>query len=639
MQVSKIFKEFGNTLNDKIKFFIEYYDFEASKYIDNSEDFSVINIHMLIRTIVEELNENGSERNLRFLQKKLGILLKKDFVFKSKFNYRIGQILNNITVNKDYTLQVCNNLEKDLQNGKYGKFICDRLHDILFSQKNLGETKEEIKYLVDVLIIEFAIFGYSRKKIKEIIYEVFDKYSIFEDDKIKESIIITKFPLPNKIKEQSVDIKKQFIEDLDVKDRIKYINKYFDVKKEKTYYVTTVNGIIGNGLNIYLNNVHVYDYKTFPQFNIEKEGQEHWAAEEDFINNKIHCSICVESIVGDSNIEYIKKEVNRALDIINAYHDVKCKIEVDLSTFFIFDNKKEYFAVMKTRLEDEKSNQMVRPLNYSYADTKKLQKIYKGYTKVMLNNNKSTKMIQNSVRYLRKAMESKVSEDKLLNSWICIENIFQFDWKLPDSILIKNERDIKFNNIISTLPTILIRLNLINDCWKTYEYFRNKYSTYGTDGKLLKIPLELAKKCQFTVNKNIKLLKFLDCLEELEEYLTTKLDIDILKFNKKILRDRKVVEEKINKNIEELQEKLIMIYRFRNMIVHNAQFDITFIDFYAKEAENIATKIFRFVLELYLKANKEQSLQEIIIEQYINKMQIKETLKSKDLYDWLKEQD
>jgi hypothetical protein len=87
--------------------------------------------------------------------------------------------------------------------------------------------------------------------------------------------------------------------------------------------------------------------------------------------------------------------------------------------------------------------------------------------------------------------------------------------------------------------------------------------------------------------------------------------------NDDIVRDELILMENFYKSNNGLKDKerqikedLIMIYRLRNMIVHNAALSCVNMSFYAREAKFYAQQVIRYVID---KAGGEKSIEEIVL--------------------------
>ena len=207
MRLYNIIKEFS--LNEKESYFVSYYLYRLKLYESGSSEFEMFNLHSLCEIIIEEIINNNINRNLKFFQDKLRNISRIDYMIKNNYEYKVNEIINNITSNKQYALIVAKNLITELDEGKYGKEICYRISKLIFSKKELENIKVELNYLIDALIIEYVIYGYDLKEIEDIIYNIFSKYQIIDSKRV-----ITNFPIPEGTNDNEKII--NFINDLSV---------------------------------------------------------------------------------------------------------------------------------------------------------------------------------------------------------------------------------------------------------------------------------------------------------------------------------------------------------------------------------------------------------------------------------------
>lgn len=627
MRLYNIIKEFS--LNEKESYFVSYYLYRLKLYESGSSEFEMFNLHSLCEIIIEEIMNNNINRNLKFFQDKLRNISRIDYMIKNNYEYKVNEIINNITSNKQYALIVAKNLITELNEGKYGKEICYRISKLIFSKKELENIKVELNYLIDALIIEYVIYGYDLKEIEDIIYNIFSKYQIIDSKRV-----ITNFPIPEGTNDNEKII--NFINDLSIQKRIDTLKLYFEQKKRKFYYMFNMRGIVGDFLDIHLNNVDIYNWKTKYKFGIEiqKDKPAMYSAG-NFEKNDIHCSIMIESVGKDSKFEKVKQELDDALDILSFYHNIQCKIEVDYSKYVIFDENREFIGEGMTNEFKENFKREVKPLNYNYNKSNdEVNEEYNKYSKYILNNfSYSSRIIKQSIRYYKKAKEATRLEDKILDYWICIENIFNaINIDIPNSILDKNEKDSKFNKIYSLIPYITLKNRLILVYWKVYEFFMNS-DRYARNFNLKILTDDEMKKLQFN-GEEINLIDFIKYYEILDNKFNLEIIQDIyLKYNK-MLTDARITTDYINKSIRKSKDILLILYRYRNMIVHNAQYDITFSKFYIKQFDLIASMLLNTIINEYYINEGNKKLEDIIIYQYTNNKQLAIILKSETLKNW-----
>lgn len=613
-------------LDPKINYFVSYYMYKTDLYKRNSNSISVLNVHNLINLIIEELSKNNINRNLKFFYNKLQEIKNKDKIVKNKYDYKINEILQNMTSNKEYALIVAKSLLSEIDKGKYGIEICNRIKNILFNNKTLEDIREELDYLTESLLIEYIIYGYDDTSLEKIMYNIFSKYTIYDD-----KYVSTNFPIPSKIENDKIQ---EYIDNLTIQDRIESLKYYYNKETSKYYYLFNISGITGINLNIHLNNVDIYNWKTSYKFKVEVDKKTQKDCIEykygNYEKNDIHCSIYIETVDKENVFNKIKQQLDEALDILYTYHNFECKILVDYSHYIVFDENKNIVAAGMTRQYDEDFKREVRPLRYNSKDeVSKLNREYNNYSKYILNNfTISSEIVKNSVRYYRKGKESTKSEDKILNYWICIENILKININLPCSILGKEDDDLKFKRIKSITPILTCKINLISTYWSIYDYFHNKY-LYNQQV----IDKSDANALQF-VHNQVDLIEFVNNYKLLENKFLSQLDVNIYEKYLNLLYDKSTTQKYIKEYITNTQNVLLLSYRYRNMIVHNAQYDSTFINFYAQQLELIAIRLLNVITSEIYKCESKKDLQSIIINKYIDEQQMINNFNSTNLKDW-----
>lgn len=618
----------GFYLDEKLNYFIEYYLYLIKQYNDGLVNFTIFNLHSICQFIKEELTYNASLRNIKLLSKKLRNNVVMDYFSKNEYKLKIEAILQSITTNKEYTLIIVNSLLKEIEDGKYAKKLCDRIVKLLFSKKELNNVKEEVKYLTNSLIIEYLILGYNSSEIESFIINIFSNYSEVNGE------YFTNYPIPNNISGNKI---KKYILSLTNKERINALKKYIKIKVSTYYYLFTVDGIVGDLLDIKLNNVNIYNYRNKAKFNIEREGNTSPIYENGKYKEKlIHCTVKVESIGKNNAIEKVKEEVENALDILHKYHDVRCKIDVNYSYYILFDKSKNIIGEGMTRKYDENFKKIVNAINYNHKndnDYTKLQKNYNNYSKYIINNHsKTSNILKQSLRYYRKAKESFKIEDSILNYWICIENIFKFEIEVSKSVLDKDEKDNKFNNIISFFPMVVLYNEIIEKYWNIYHYFSNKGANYK-HYIIKKFNKNELNKLQFKIG-NVDLRKFLKNMNILKDKIITTLDREIYNDAVKKLNDINETKLFVSEIIDKTKEHLILLYRYRNMIVHNAYCNFYFSEYLQNRFDYITIELLNMITENYCDNKAQKNIEEIIIEKYICNQELKEKLKTETLEEW-----
>ena len=100
---------------------------------------------------------------------------------------------------------------------------------------------------------------------------------------------------------------------------------------------------------------------------------------------------------------------------------------------------------------------------------------------------------------------------------------------------------------------------------------------------------------------------FLDAMPDLIDCVNDDIVRDRLIQVREFYQDEKGLRSKAN----EIKEDLLMIYRLRNMIVHNSAFSCINIAFYAQEAKYVAQQIIWYVID---HVSGDKTIEEIVLE-------------------------
>ena len=188
--------------------------------------------------------------------------------------------------------------------------------------------------------------------------------------------------------------------------------------------------------------------------------------------------------------------------------------------------------------------------------------------------------------------------------------------------------DLKFRKIKSIVPILTCQIELISQYWLIYEYFFDRYLE-----NIKVMDSKEAEKLQFSYT-DINLINFINNYELLENKFTSQNDLELYLKYLNLLYDKEKIRNYINKYITTTQDILLLSYRYRNMIVHNAQYDITFINFYSQQLELIAIRLLNVITSEIYKSEARKDLKNIIINKYLNQKQMINDFKFKNLKEW-----
>jgi hypothetical protein len=125
----------------------------------------------------------------------------------------------------------------------------------------------------------------------------------------------------------------------------------------------------------------------------------------------------------------------------------------------------------------------------------------------------------------------------------------------------------------------------------------------------INLPPEIIEKANLIVRagEKIYLKKFIDSINDIMKYETNPFFIEKLKDVSQFYSNKDYASQKIKEQIENIQNDILMIYRFRNLIVHNAHFDNSLLPYYVWKIKSYSNSLIRKLTDDYKKDEKELS--------------------------------
>lgn len=673
-------------VTEKIKYWVDLWEEVIEDFNKTIYDRELINPHLLLIDLLDEIKFNGLERsgNNRYLLDKLNFYINNDKVIKELFNTDFVLLRNELSQasrRHEYFILLCEQIMKSFQDGTYFRESCKLLSKIILNPKWEDSSEKDILLISQNLIIELILFGYSIETIITIPRRLFDKYEIIGNNG---DFILTEYPVAVDKKdyyENGVfnltlynEALKAEIDSLSISDRVDRLNYYFNKEPSEGYGIFHIEGLKGN-IDDYVGKVNFYspklesywaftnnpliEAKNFDEMKLkfydeelpssfkynEKSTYEEFASrikQASFANAAVRIKYRDRKSAKRQAIEIIEK----SLDILRLYICSEIPFRIKLDKFYLVDceDLSEISNYSSEGTPIHKKAMCFDLKMWNFFEEK--EDLLKGFKELLFNEDTEkyplTSKLMYSLHWYRKAFESNRPEDKLLNYWISIENLFTFDSKNGNLALRNKEEKHKFNIVEEIVPYIELSCNIKNVANDTYYYLQervinsNANDTSNLNGKLIKVPYETLKVCQLELEaglKKIDLAEFVQTLHLLDQYVTRKSIAKRIEYTHKFYNDRKFTSLELDRKLKQTKQDLLLIYRYRNLIVHNAHFDNKILPYYVVKAENFAGNLIRKVLYEHVK-DKTRSQQEILLWERINVERAIEKLKTISVDVW-----
>jgi hypothetical protein len=623
--------------NEKIYYWVSLWEEMIENYNEKSYGLILNNPQLLLINILNEIEANQfkNKANKKYFIEQLGFFLKNDPAIINKYNSEFTHILNKLQSGEYFYLKLlCCSVQIIFHNGDYFDELYSELKSILMND-NWNENDEIlIKRINQYLITELMLKGYELNDITALPRNLFDNYTTISD------IVITDFPCNTKsenfIKKEKFD-KENYntaiiaeMDALSVEDRLSYFVKYFAEIKSRYYIIHQIIGIKAIDINHTIGPVKLYSpqnlqvinrskeisgYKRITSIDIFKNDNSELFFSKDK-NNLVNALIEVESININSAKSLAKITMDKLLDFINFFFSPKSILSYASNSIILNDKMKEiswnfdpYYKLDLSKWHDFLELEDISE-NFIACSTSIGKLLSKSKNDLL---DIEIKILQ-AMHWYRKGCESNENEDELLNFWILIENFIKHNSKLDECCRRSNKDVSKFEIIKEILPSLEALSFSYSFGWEFQEYLVSRYANRYFDS----IPLDLVDKCYLSpsAGTSINLINFLNNISDLNNYVKPKIIKDKILFAEKFFFQSEYANEYLVNQINEMKTDLILIYRLRNKIVHNAEYNDTMLAIYVQKVKKYARDLLKTLLSDYCINNK-LSIDDILMQKFV----------------------
>jgi hypothetical protein len=241
-----------------------------------------------------------------------------------------------------------------------------------------------------------------------------------------------------------------------------------------------------------------------------------------------------------------------------------------------------------------------------------------------------------SMHWYRKAEESETPEDRLLGYWIALENIVAVEKSQHNVLLPIKSNETSISIIRELIPSLDACLFLSQSAAGLFSQLVRLMRSSTNGRPHLTLPEELADRAMLTAvpGTPIDLRTFLANLEDIADAIDRKTVKDNILDVLRLHTDIPTAKQQIDTRIANAKNELLLLYRFRNRIVHNAHYDDTILPYYVEKARGYAGNVLGQVLHDVCKG-RESTVEKSLMRYYINLVRIKERLEKDVLVDFL----
>lgn len=577
-------------ISPQLKYWADYWVESVDQYRNTKLGTIFENPKTLLSLIQDEIDFNNlqSKEMRNYLVKRVKYYLKNDFIL-DKISINFFQNLENAIMSGSTELIYWNafECEKSMGPGNYVSHLISSLTRLITAN---GEVNK-IKIISDALIVEFLIAGFGTEYIKKIPRKIFSFYQELTIEHFS-----TDFPhridLENYKKMNGEhDYKgyyeaiKQEIALITIEDRLNSISRLYFSAQEELTIIFPLKGARGDVGEIRVGDIHIYSPKTFNY--LKDKLHEDRMPDEFNSSNKLqftpsNVAIKIKVLDPESSKAIAILKIRECLNLLHFYLPGNVELSVDENECYIVNNKgqprhQSFSADRKSEFWfwQERSIDLADIPDDIIKDDRVVSKFF-SQSRDNRTSKFSYEQITNALHFLNKSKREETPEDRLVNLWVCLEKL------VADRKTLFSIDKSKFSLIMDLIPYVVVD-SFYSRAWDSFHYMRRLFTSSQGGLKLLPLDHELAEKIHFIPKKGtyIILKDFIDNLDEIKAstnktFLHEKIDL-----LKKFYFDGKKSFFILEEDVENIKRDLLLIYRIRNRIVHDAHFDSVSIEFWA----------------------------------------------------------
>lgn len=582
-------KALGLPDSTPLKFWLRYWDESVSEFTKLDKfDLHLDNPHFLIEDILSEIEYNSFQNsdNRQYFKSTLGKCLKNDTAFAAICRTQCALALKDWGSSPVYIRTLCQEMLQCI-NEKYVDTIIDKLIEIVDGSETLtSSVKRLICKYSDLLISELLAQGISAKDISSFIKEneaaidaagnvivAGDSFHEFRRDSFS-------------TEEEYHETIESYLKNRNANEYLGNLRKQYLKDSEEGYVLLRLKGVKGK-TNFTFQGVHFYSIDSITYIKDSHVLSDIEKPQEDF--EFINIAVPVEHKYFNSSLDFALSKATEVLDFLSLDLDATKKISIDRKNIsLVIDG--HVCGSTHDRTADPSFGELMNRIES--IDLSNIQEDISGITlksqSIIAEND--LRKISNAVHWYNKAKTAERDEDTLLYSWIAIESLLKTDSDIQEAIIPEHKK----RNTLSIIQEICSGIMLHN---KFYTYAFNYYSyiirrtTYHDN--YFDIPSNIIAKADLYRKQRGTMIisQFFNYLQEIQNNVNS----EILKYELEELEEFYSSVNKQKGYISEIKNDLLLIYRLRNLISHNATYSRTQTKLYGYKARVLCGNLIQAV--------------------------------------------
>lgn len=638
-------------ISEKIQYWIDAWESQIEKLEDPFHGINFLNSHLLLRNIIDELvfNKFQNIENKQYFLKAIEAFLASDPATKKLFSSEWAMIRREFGGERiQYLQQLCRSVESSYSRKAYLHELYSALRLVLASSTWQAGDDSTIKLLSLYMIVELSVIGFDLETIKSLPADLINNnfsgyfgktlYNIDDELPTKDGVFNAAGY------RAAMDAKKA---GLTLEDRLNAFSMCFQPSGSEVFLIFQIEGLKGDSLDINIGNVNVYSPKSkkyvktpgFAYSSNDKDVEFFGCSSDDCFANA-----AVRLFDFDNNASRKRAifEIEKSLDLIRAFVQPTVPFRIKSEKLIRVSPTGEYRG--EAEIWNERDDEEYKLL-FSLDTTGVFENIFpedflKNAGKHLLNSKNIDSFglrFARSLHWFRKAEETRSPEDKLLAYWIVIENLVEKEFHDSNLLLAKKERESKFL-LIRELGSSLLCCGALNQsAFSLYRRLRSLLGTRTNGIPHLDLPELLLIESQLKLSSgetSPDLRKFINSLMNVANAIERKLlkedVIDVWNLHS----DAKFALTSVETLLTAVKADLLLIYRLRNRIVHNADYDNVQLPLWISKARIYAGTMIRQVVD-DLFSERESTIEGSLLRYHIEIGLIREKLAKGEMVDFL----
>jgi hypothetical protein len=619
-------------VSEKIRYWVDIWEYLVENLAKAENENIYTNPHLLIKEIADEVlfNNFQNNENRSYFKRQLEFFLDKDKVSGDLYKTDLSILHDAFKSPRiKHVLCLCRSLDDAYSKGQYIKGLFDAIQANINTPQWEKGDEEAIKLLCQLLIVELMIMGYHLDTIKRFPEYAFKKtqcHWILRKEVTGVSEI--DFEKDGKIDyvEYETTITKE-VDKINVEKRFDALKNLFAPVETYRYFIFPVDGIKITDLDARIADVHFYDPRKHPYITSPSHGLPIPKDEELFqfkeIQTFANAAVPIKGFDNRASKFVAIEQIEKALDFYRLYVKSESPVSVIASNHIMVSIGGEY-------LGGESSIDRCTSVNYKYHSSLDISSVSElGFEKefiaaagkqLLTNRFRGSEgfRLSHCLHWFRKAEESANHEDRLLGYWIVLENLVNASRNSGNIFHPDRERETAIDLIQEFVTAIESVVFLKRSPIELYLFLRRLMNSRINGTPRLLLDDSVLEQCGIdSANKQLKSVGvFLGCLRKLAVEINNRAVRNECNTVYQLYHDAGFAKSFLKKRQQRQKDELLMIYRLRNRIVHNAHYDNSVVPFWIEKAKHYAGVSMRTVLSDLFKG-KELETADILVRYHL----------------------